>query len=348
MMRELFNQRRGFLDKLLVDTDKYLQQLSELASVTGDLLSQIDEYTNFIDGQILWIRSAAPLRLNDFPAASRAAREWLLPGHWWQVVRDVTGLAWDAPAARDLAGRGVRAVVYQPSPVARGDQPPGRQGHRQRRAAVRWPRLKAFVLTALAAAFWPAALLAAGWWLTWSDRASELTLELAQALQAAAPLLYVVQLLRHLCRAGGVGERHFGWQPTGLRRLHRRLTLLVMVGLPLLVLLPSVDDFGDAQGREALARLVEIGGLVYLALSLHSMLRPRGGAAWQLLDDQHHTWLYRTRVIWYLAGAVLPLLLAVVVAIGYGYSAGQILWRWQQTWWLALGAMLAYVLLRAA
>ncbi|MCY2995247.1 MAG: mechanosensitive ion channel [Planctomycetota bacterium] len=345
MARGLFAQRRDLLDRLLVDNETYREQLTELDSVSRKLLAQIDKYADFIDGQILWIRSAAPLGSADFPAAGRAVQAWLKPGHWWQVVRDVTGLAWQFPLSGGiLAGAfvllflGLAPVTSQISRLSE-KSPVGGDGQQF------LTTLQAFALTALVAAFWPAAVFAVGWWVTWSESASELTLELARALRDVAPLLFGVQLLRCVCGFQGVAEGHFGWNPDGLRKLHRRLTVLLMIGLPLFVLVPVADNFGDPAGREALGRLVLIAALLFLALTAHSLLRPRGGAVWTLLEQEPATWLYRTRPLWYVVGAVFPLLLAGVIVIGYSYSAGQLLLRWEQSLWLALGAVFAYALL---
>ena len=65
MVRGLLRDRREYLDGLLTDYQSYLDDLNALDMTTRDLLSVIDEYAQYIDERVLWIRSSRPLALAD-------------------------------------------------------------------------------------------------------------------------------------------------------------------------------------------------------------------------------------------------------------------------------------------
>ena len=44
---------------------------------------------------------------------------------------------------------------------------------------------------------------------------------------------FAVGLLRQVCRPGGLGEKHFGWQSNWRLMLYRNLSWLMVLGLPM-------------------------------------------------------------------------------------------------------------------
>lgn len=342
--RELLQNRRTGLDQLVSGNEQYLNELTEFELETRKLLHQIDEYVSFIDERVLWIRSAAPLQLSDFAVAGQTVRGLVDPVAWWQVLRDAVAIARQYPLSGSLllVLFGVLAIVRELLQTVLRRLAAASAGGEVEQF---WPGVQAFALTALTAAVTPAVLFAAGWWLTWGDQACDLTAALAAALRWSAPVLYTVEWLRRMSRTEGVGVRYFGWPPASAQVLQRRLTVLLTFGWPLLVTVLLVENVATGPGRDALGRLLAITGLVFLAVVLHGILRPRGGVMRPALEAVRGSLVDRTRHVWYLFGVAVPLLLAVVVATGYRYSADQLLWRWTQTLWLAVGLLFVQGLL---
>ena len=54
--------RRTYLDKLISDTQNYLEKLSDLEIVETKLIRQTEEYADYVDERVLWIRSAPAFR----------------------------------------------------------------------------------------------------------------------------------------------------------------------------------------------------------------------------------------------------------------------------------------------
>ena len=90
-VRDLLIAKRDLMDQLVNDLDAYLVDLSELEVGNRRLIAEIDQFADFIDEHVLWIRSADALRLHDIVRRGPIrCRAWPgpAPGWIWPSIRD--------------------------------------------------------------------------------------------------------------------------------------------------------------------------------------------------------------------------------------------------------------------
>ena len=88
-LRSLLVDRRDLLNKLENSYRRYYQRLQSLEFSEQRMSSLIDEYADFLDGRLLWMRSSriiGPTDLRYLPAAVF----WIAsPNNWWLLFKDL-------------------------------------------------------------------------------------------------------------------------------------------------------------------------------------------------------------------------------------------------------------------
>ncbi len=81
-VRHILENKRKYLDSLTKDDNSYFNNLVDLDSKQRQLISEAEDYRNFIDERVLWIRSSHPLSISDRGKAWEAALWLLSPSNW--------------------------------------------------------------------------------------------------------------------------------------------------------------------------------------------------------------------------------------------------------------------------
>ena len=81
--------RRDLLDKLQSNYRRYYKNLQTIEFTEQRLATLTPEYTDFLDGNLLWIRSSRITGPKDLKALP-SALFWILdPRNWWLVLKDL-------------------------------------------------------------------------------------------------------------------------------------------------------------------------------------------------------------------------------------------------------------------
>jgi potassium efflux system protein len=166
---------------------------------------------------------------------------------------------------------------------------------------------------------------------------------LAAGLQTVALVFLAGDLLRHLCRGRGLAEAHFGWPQSTLRTIRRNVRWLMVIGLPLALVVWTMEQHPDLQ-RNSLGRLAFIVWLLAAAVFLQRVLSPDSGVLSELIAYNRGGWLDRLSFVWRPLAIGGPAVLALLAAVGYYYTAMQLVGRLQATAWLLLGAVVAWAI----
>ena len=166
-----------------------------------------------------------------------------------------------------------------------------------------------------------------------------------------------LSLLQQVVRPGGLAERHFRWHENNLRVVRKNLQLLLLFGLPAVFLVTVIESFQDGVWTSSLGRLSFIGGMLVMALFMHRLLTPyrktNGPASGVSSRSQQisgvwanrDVWPYKFRYVLHAGCVLLPIGLAVLAAIGYGYSAHQLAYRAHLSLWLAMLVLLGHAMI---
>jgi potassium efflux system protein len=123
------------------------------------------------------------------------------------------------------------------------------------------------------------------------------------------------------------------------------LRWLTLPGLPLTFVTVFCLCFEEGEWAESLGRIAFILGMLLLASFFHILFYPKGRIFREMQVANSGGWLVRFRHLVYGALAVAPLVLAMLAAIGYFYSAQQLALRIQYTVAVMLGLALAHATL---
>lgn len=338
LMTTLVEQRREALLDLETAQGQLLGVLTETNALDAEQLQGIDALRKLLDERLLWLPSAAPLG-SLWLRQLGAGVVWLTsPAGWSQLP---------AALANGVAARWPLAVVLLPIIVALFA---GRSrlvaslerlardvGHRRDRFSLTLLACAATLLLALA---WPLLLGTLGWLLRAPQRPGSFADAWGHGLLGVAIVFFMLGLFIDMCRKHGVFDAHFGWETEGARRLGRALRLLLLALVPAALLAGLSAASGRSELVDGFGRLGFMIGSLALALFLHRVFRPRGGALSSgLMRDG---WALRTRPVWSNLLVAVPLLLAVLAALGYVVTARELQGRLFTSGWIILAVVIAF------
>ncbi|MDH3559559.1 MAG: mechanosensitive ion channel [Gammaproteobacteria bacterium] len=333
-LTELVTSRRALLDKAAALNQAYLRSLGELDFAQRQLLDTVEAYNAYLDERLLWIRSISAPNLEMLQAVPGQIIQLLSPTHWRGVLKTLIEQLTHSPvflpvtlllAVLLLRTRKMRSALVQT----------GKKIGRPRTDHYTYT-LKALTLTVLLAAPWPVLAWVSGWQLGASLDAADFTKAVSQGLLWVAPTFFFLLTFRVLCASGGLAEAHFRWPAERLRTLRRELYILLSTFIPasfIAVLIIKYDSaiMGGGVGRFAFVLL-----LLTLAYFFYRVLDPKRGALQTFMARNPKALYTRLRYLWPVLAVAIPVSLAVLVIVGYLYTAGTLLRSLVDTLWLVL------------
>lgn len=344
--RKLLETRREYLDQVISDYNVYFSSLAELNNVEYELANLVEEYANYIDERVLWIRSTSLLAPRDFRHIGTMT-QWLMNAKAWDeayqtILRagipelGIVGLALLAFLPLWLWGRRLRARIHELGEKA------------AKRTADRiGDTVRAGVLTLFVAATYPALLWIVARQIQGLWEAIDVSSAVMVGIQAVALQYFPLELLRQICRNKGLGESHFGWPSRGVKRLRRALRWTLLALLPCVFIVATVEaQQRNELWQSSLGRGAFIVAMGVVALFAHQLLRPKKGIVqeWIALNPQGP--LARLHVVWYIVGLIIPVSLIVLAAAGWYYTSLELASRVQASVWFLFCLALASAFIR--
>ena len=303
-----------------VDAANYFDNLFALAGAKRDTINLVHDYRDFVDQHILWIRSSETL---DGQEAKNAlpALQWLCDiGRWRSLGRsflnDTYTNAWGSAIAF-LLGIG---LITQISKIRRRIGTLGEQALRTNHVSYR-PTALTVVLSVLAAS--PIALFLAfvGWRLKTLSVQPSFEDAIGYGVLAAARYFFSLELLRQICRKGGLADAHFQWSERTTQILRSNLRWLIDLGVPTVTLVAILSRAGEEKWESSLGRILFCTLMLLCGTFLFRVLRPKNGVFTDYLERNDGGWFDRLRYLWYFGVSSGPLVLAALSFMGYHYTA---------------------------
>lgn len=320
--------------KLLTSSySDHFDRLVDLDIKEKELVREVDEYRSFIREQVLWIRSHRAPGFADFGELRGSLLEVVAPQSWSAVTlrlwQDVKSTVW------------VYVIFTLLVVILLGIQSRFRKTLSEIAAIAKKPSCRSYritvrglVLTTVLAAAWPSLPAFLSWRLLQEDVSGPFSRAVGEGLKAFAAGFFTLNLLRHFCRPSGLGPMHFGWPTASTNKLRRETYRLMWLLLPLLFSKAMLHALNQSSGQ-VLERVVFVAGLLVMAWYQGRVLHPNRGifANWAY---QAGGWIYQLRWIVFCGVIGLPLILAVMAAAGYYYTAYELSWRLNVTTWIAI------------
>jgi potassium efflux system protein len=338
--RELDRQRANLTQLVEADTE-YTVVLDELDLKEEQLIQETSRFANFIDEHILWIRSDRPL---DWPSVvgDKLPLVWLLSG---RLPRELGQSLWHDVRQHPLWW--IAALLLWLALFLRGTRLRQHLRELARTAESRVqtnlrPTLHACWLTVLISVTWPGLCLLIAWRLVASEASTSESAAFGRQLAALGVAFLCLEFFRQVCRNSGLAEAHFGWNERTVLHLRRAMRVLILCGFPLALVSAAFNarerssSGSDTGAVEILAFIPPLCVLVFCA---HRLLKPSTGVLREATAYTPGGWLDRLRGLIWLAGVAVPVSLIVQTAIGYYYTAQQLLLKVEFTVFLILAVL---------
>jgi potassium-dependent mechanosensitive channel len=326
-------QRKPLLAQALKVEDDFIRQLNALNYAAEQVVQAATLYDDFLAERLLWVRSATALNWHTLTMLP-AALAWLGSGAGWSNVATVFLEQIQNSLLFWLGLSAVLVLLWQQKALltaVRRRAEPLRQVHTDRVGFT----VEALGLTLLAALPLSLLLWLVGQQLLAADT-NNFTRAVGMALTETAFGLYCLRAFRLICSSGGVAERHFRWRSETLKRLRRDFDGFTLYIIPVALLTVMVFHDNDAERTASLGRLLLVASMSGFAVLFARLLNPRHGVLTPVLNAAPHGWLNRLRHLWFPASIAVPLLLAGLALLGYGYTAKILFQSLVYQTWLAL------------
>lgn len=321
--REMAIIKRDLLDRKIAATLDRQQTLARLSSVSRELLSASEAYTEFVRERILWVRSISAGQQPSMTDVIETVN-FFADGSAWRL--SATN-AWRELLRRPFVPGALLMLAAALFVLRRSSA-----GIRQRIAErVRRFRTDAVHLSFLSlglaclAGAAPSLLLwTVGRVLTSPVEQPMLGIAVGTALQTTATVLFPLMVVRELLAVNGLAEAHFRWPDKALLLLRRNVTIFVLIALPAVAVTVAIDVWGSDPALHTVGRVGFTVALLATTWFVVATLRPTGAVIGPWLREQPRSWASRLSRVWFTALVAVPILLAVLAWLGYFYTAVQL------------------------
>ena len=334
MALTLIQDKKRYLDDLIHDYQTALQDLAELDVRSQRMTAVVTEFRQYIDERVLWIKSAPVMDLTTVKQSWAQLVELLGPVHWGEAIVTATTATkrhLSLSLAILLGGIGlvwlrVWFSRYLPKLAALA---------RAQKVSPLLAMPVALLLTFLTASGVPALVALAGWKFRLAGEGLEFSEALGRSIMGLAIFIAAIELFRHMCRRGGIGEVFLGWPEKLTRRFNAALGRFLFLGSFPAFLVGLARHAGEGQAHASLGR---IAFLCMMGLLLH-LFHQLGKTVLSLFEGQPRRWNWFLLKGLYAALLVCPIAFAGLSIAGYQYTASKLLVRLDLT--LILAATLA-------
>lgn len=299
----------------------YSAKLANLDTREREHVDTVQEYADFIDANILWVKSSLPLRISDLREGV-SALGWLLSGGNWRQVAAVLWADFKSSVSVYLALLLVVVSLIVLHPKAHGAIGILSEKVRQVQTDSFLHTFKVLVLTLFLAGAWPVVLFLLWWRLRAAAPDNDFSQSLATGLLTLVPVVFMLSFLRHFAMPHGLAHDHLRMRQGPLSFFRRLLGWYFVLAIPIVLIIQIMHaQQTDEQWYNSAGRLFFMTHLVVLALLQLLLLRPTGPLMEPYLKQRRGDWMERLRYLWYPLSFILPVTFALLAGIGYFYAA---------------------------
>jgi len=336
----LYETRRDILLAIVGYYGTYASKLANLDAKEREYVNTVKEYADFLDANILWVRSSPALRLDDL-YSSISAIGWLLsPVNLYQTLIIIwVDFKANVPTYLAILLIVISWFVLRPR-ACKSLEVLAEKVHQVQTDSFRHT-VKAFGLTFFLAAAWPVVLFLFQWRLSSASPEHDYSQALALALRSLVPVVFILSFLLRFSMPNGLAQSHLRMRQEPLTFLRKWLKYY----FSLAVLTTFVVEFMHVQQASehwynSAGRLFLMAGLIALAFLLLLLLKPAGPLVESFLKQRRDGWVERLRYLWYPLCFILPAVFAVLAGMGYFYAVRQLFEKFVFTLLLILLAIL--------
>jgi potassium efflux system protein len=327
------------VDEFRVDANSHFDSLFNLAETTQQTIDQVKKYRAFIDEHVLWIRSSEPMAANDVKQIWPTL-QWLFHIQNWLEIPTI--LAVDIQKHAWIYGIGSIIFLLMVFNLRRMKNEEFRQGELAARPNCMTfsPTLKSIIACVVLST--PLALLhlVAGWRLHNAPEGKSFAEAIGMGLLVSARYFFPLELLRQICRAGGLAESHFNWSPTSTQLLRKNLRWFIDLAIPCVCVVGVLSHFGESRFENSLGRITYCVLMALCTAFLSITLHPHRGVFREFLLRNANGWIDRLKYLWYVGLAWSPVALIAMSLLGYHYTSVRLSMHLHTTFVALIGILL--------
>ena len=337
-LQTLLTDRRNLLKKLQTTYRRNYKNLQSLEFTEQQLAAKTEEYTDFLDGHLLWIRSSKVLGPNDLRNLPGALMWIASPSNWFQLLRDLAGSLRHSPMVfllgllsagllfigRKWAWRKIEQLSESVGPV------------KQDSLMI---TVQAFGLTMYLAVAWPFLLILAGWRLAAFPYATDFSQAVGYGLRGIGSGWAILLLMYYICHNRGLAQKHFRWSDISRMTLRRHLSWFMPLYLFCTFLATIIMAADQPAYTDSLGRLMFITATAAFAVFAVKMLPAVDANSPASRGDANNRRI-PLKFIWYPLAIALPSILVILAVMGYYYSAYNLTRQFNNTFFLVIALIL--------
>ncbi len=330
----LAKNRKDLIDNALSVQRAYLQAIVELDISQRRQQTAVENYSDFLGKRLLWIRSTEQVSWETVKKIPEQISHLFSPSRWQNFIQTLIS---------DVLLETMPSLALVFALVVLVTRPKIWQQLRNTGTHIGNLRLDRVTYTMQAIAWililalpGPVLMMAIGWELGTSFEASNFSKMVSNTLMILAPLLFHLSAFRLFLAPGSIAQVHYGWQHSGVKKLHHDLNWFtpITLGLTFVVTLAFQDNvLGSGSG---LGRAIFIFLMLTFAIFFFRLAKPHGGTIAILASGKPDSILIRFRHLWFVLFVGPPVASILVSLAGYMFTAGTLIERILQSTWFAL------------
>lgn len=344
-VREILKARRDSVENLVKDYRLLFGKLVDLDAMEGRLLDIIRQFDTFINENVFWITSAAPIHFNDFARALTGLREIFAINFWYRVVTDLIkslfANVWFSMFAVLIL---ILIISLRPNAILMNRQ----IADEVNKAAKDkfYLTIKAFFLTFFMTSFIPVGI----WFLSSLLRDESIVSiygkEVGDAFRNILPISWLILFLRGCFREKGLANVHFRWHLERVYELLRKqMFMLFLLPVPLYFFCSLAFASQNASTSESLGRFLFMALVLTTSFVFHSITSPTGVVFKQIQEYFKDKLIFKLRYLLYFITVIFPFSMGLFASMGYLFTAQQLYVRGVKSMVIAVIAIISHGLI---
>ncbi|MDB4444580.1 mechanosensitive ion channel, partial [bacterium] len=328
-VQTLLTDRRNLLEKLQPAYRRNYKNLQSLEFTEQQLALKIEEYANFLDSHLLWIRSSKVLGPKDFRNLPGAILWMTNPNNWFQLIRDLADSLRYAPFVFLLGLLSAGMLFIGRKWARRKIEQLSKSVGRVKQDSF-MITVQALGLTIYLAAAWPFLYIFIAWRLAVLPYASHFSQAISNGFLMTGFSWAAFTFVYYACQNQGLAQIHFRWSDLARMRLRRHLLWLTPVYVFSGFVMTTFQATDQTAYVDSLGRLMLITAMAAFAVFAVKMLPLVDGKSPVSKGDAKKNRI-PLKIIWYPLAIALPGVMVIMAVMGYYYSTLNLLRLFHET-----------------
>ncbi len=335
---ELAEQYETLLDQNITNDVSLERNLNELDKVFQELEDKTEEYDQFLEERLLWVRSAPPVQWSDFKEIPEVIGYFSDPENWALVLqagwRGIQNFPWKLTYIF-LA----LALLFSRGTIHKGLVASGKHVGKINNDHVFYT-LEAIFLTLLLALPFPLLFGFVSDILYSGSHGESFVLGFALAMFRLGLSGFFFLAILSLFLPDGVVDKHFRWEKKRRTETLQVIRRFALVALPFLFLTAFSMNARPADFSGVLGLFFFTCYALSILYLAYSFFHPNRGLMQYFYANRKDSFWWRRRWFWFVLATLAPVLLTLLAWYGFVHTTADLYYSLKYTVWLLVGIWL--------